>query len=111
MRGIRLNLSTGGTDSPSVAGQLLRTAAERVKGRNWYIQIYTNLAMIVAIQDLIASSPVPIVFDHFGGAQAALGPEQPGFSDLLKLVASGRAYVKLSGPYRVSRREPPYVDV
>jgi hypothetical protein len=29
--------------------------------------------MISAIKDLVAASPVPVVFDHFGGAQAALG--------------------------------------
>ena len=31
--------------------------------------------MISAIKDLVATSPVPVVFDHFGGAQAALGVE------------------------------------
>ena len=56
------------------------------------------------------SSPVPVVFDHFGGAQAALGPSQPGFADLLDLVRSGRAYVKISGAYRTSTQAPDYAD-
>ena len=47
-----------------------------------------------------AASPVPVVFDHFGGAQAALGTGQPGFADLVELVKSGKAYVKISGAYR-----------
>ena len=46
---------------------------------------------------------MPVVFDHFGGAQAALGVEQPGFSDLVELVKSGKAYVKISGAYRSSK--------
>ena len=59
--------------------------------------------MITAIKDLVAASPVPVVFDHFGGAQAALGVEQPGFADLVELVKSGKAYVKISGAYRASK--------
>jgi predicted TIM-barrel fold metal-dependent hydrolase len=53
---------------------------------------------------------VPVVFDHFGGAQATLGLEQPGFSDLLQLVKSGKAYVKISGAYRASQKAPDYID-
>jgi len=53
---------------------------------------------------------VPVVFDHFGGAQAALGVEQPGFNDLVELVAAGKAYVKISGAYRASKLAPDYPD-
>ena len=67
--------------------------------------------MISAIGDLVAASPVPVVFDHFGGAQARLGVEQPGFADLLDLVRSGSAYVKISGAYRASSLAPDHVDV
>jgi predicted TIM-barrel fold metal-dependent hydrolase len=67
--------------------------------------------MITAIKDLVAISPVPVVFDHFGGAQAALGLDQPGFSDLLELVKLGKAYVKISGGYRASMLGPDYSDV
>lgn len=111
VRGIRLNLATGGTNDPGVGRQRFQTGAARVKSRNWHIQIYTNLAMISAIKDLVAASPVPVVFDHFGGAQAELGPQQPGFADLVELVRSGKAYVKISGAYRVSKLAPDYTDV
>ena len=82
-----------------------------MKNRNWHVQMYTNLAMISAIKDLVAASPVPVVFDHFGGARAELGPQQPGFLELVDLVRSGKAYVKISGAYRVSRLAPDYTDV
>jgi predicted TIM-barrel fold metal-dependent hydrolase len=36
---------------------------------------------------------------------------QPGFSDLVEIVRSGRAYVKISGAYRCSTRGPDYPDV
>ena len=46
--------------------------------------------------------PTPLVIDHFGLAQAAKGVAQPGFDAMLGLVQSGKAYVKLSGSYRIS---------
>jgi predicted TIM-barrel fold metal-dependent hydrolase len=110
IRGIRLNLATGGVNDPSVGRPRFLAAVERVKSRNWHVQLYTNLEMITAIKDLVAASPVPVVFDHFGGAQAELGTGQPGFSDLLDLVKSGKAHVKISGAYRSSKLAPDYSD-
>jgi predicted TIM-barrel fold metal-dependent hydrolase len=110
IRGIRLNLATGGVSDPAVGRPRFQAAVDRVKARGWHIQIFTSLAMISAVKDLVAASPVPVVFDHFGGAQAALGPEQPGFADLAELVRSGKAYVKISGAYRASKLGPDYAD-
>jgi len=94
--GIRLNLATGGTNDPAVGRQRLEAAFERMKRRNWHVQMFTSLAMISAMKDLLAASPVPVVFDHFGGARPELGVQQPGFADLVELVRSGKAYVKIS---------------
>jgi predicted TIM-barrel fold metal-dependent hydrolase len=110
IRGVRLNLATGGVNDPSVARPRFTAAVERMKARGWHVQLFTALAMITAIRDLVMTSPVPVVFDHFGGAQAALGVEQPGFADLVDLVKSGRAYVKISGAYRASKLAPDYAD-
>ncbi len=110
VRGIRLNLATGGTEDPAVGRKRFQAAVERMKPRNWHVQMYTTLPMISALKDLVAASPVPVVFDHFGRAQAKLGVQQPGFADLLELVRSGKAYVKISGAYRVSTLAPEYAD-
>jgi predicted TIM-barrel fold metal-dependent hydrolase len=110
-RGIRLNLATVGNTDPSAGRQRFQAAVERVKARNWHIQMYTNLAVISGIKDLVAASPVPVVFDHFGGAEGKLGVDQPGFIDLLHLLQSGNAYVKISGAYRSSALAPDYGDV
>ena len=110
MRGIRLNLTTGGSNDPGLARARFQAALARMEARNWHIQIYTNLAVIVGIKDLVLGSSVPVVFDHFGGAKAALGVTQPGFADLLALVSSGKAYVKISGAYRASTQAPDYPD-
>jgi predicted TIM-barrel fold metal-dependent hydrolase len=110
VRGIRLNLATGGGNDPSAGRKRFEAAVERAQKRKWHIQMYTSLAVISSIKDLVAASPVPAVFDHFGGAQADLGTGQPGFADLLALVRSGKAYVKISGAYRASRLAPDYPD-
>jgi predicted TIM-barrel fold metal-dependent hydrolase len=110
VRGIRLNLATGGTSDPALARSRFQAALPRMASRNWHVQIFTSLAVIAGIKDLVAAAPVPVVFDHFGGAQAALGPTQPGFADLLELVRSGKAYVKISGAYRASTQGPDYPD-
>jgi len=110
IRGVRLNLATGGVNDPNVARPRFTNAVERMKGRGWHVQIYTNMPMIAAVKDVLMTSPVPVVFDHFGGAQAALGVEQPGFSDLVDLVKAGKAYVKISGAYRASGAGPDYAE-
>ena len=111
VRGIRINLATAGVNDPSVGRQRFQAAVPRVENRNWHIQIYSNPAMIVSIKDLVLASPVPVVFDHFGGAKAELGVQQPGFPELVELVGSGKAYVKISGAYRASKLAPDYPDV
>lgn len=110
-RGIRINLATGGINDPNVGRARFTTAVERMKARGWHVQLYTTPAMISAIKDLVLASPVPAVFDHFGGLEASLGLEQPGFADLIALVKSGKAYVKISGAYRSSKLAPDYQDM
>jgi predicted TIM-barrel fold metal-dependent hydrolase len=110
IRGIRVNLATSGVNDPSIGRKRLEAAIDRVKGRGWHVQVYTNLPLLKTIKDVLASSPVPIVFDHFGGAEAALGLEQPGWAELVEAVKNGHAYVKISGAYRLSNKGPDYSD-
>jgi predicted TIM-barrel fold metal-dependent hydrolase len=110
IKGIRVNLATSGVNDPSVGRKRLEAAIERVKGRGWHVQVYTNLPLLTTIKDVLATSPVPVVFDHFGGADAALGLEQPGWAELVAAVKSGKAYVKISGAYRLSNKGPDYAD-
>jgi len=111
IRGVRVNLATGGTDDPDEAKRRFKAAVDRVKDRGWHVQVYTNASMIPLIKETIAAAPVTVVFDHFGGAQAADGVQQPGFPELVELVKSGKAYVKISGAYRASKLGPEYPDV
>ncbi len=110
IKGIRVNLATGGINDPNVGRKRLEAAIDRVKGRGWHVQVYTILPLLKNITDVLASSPVPVVFDHFGGAEAAKGLEQPGWAELIEAVKSGKAYVKISGAYRLSNKAPDYPD-
>jgi predicted TIM-barrel fold metal-dependent hydrolase len=83
----------------------------RIAGRPWHLQIYARLTLIAALKDRFAALPMPVVFDHFAGAQAARGVSQPGFDAVLDLVRGGKAYVKISGAYRASSQAPDYAEV
>ncbi len=111
IRGLRINLATAGQTDPDVARRRFDAAVARMQGRPWHVQIFTQLSVIQAIAPLVAASPVPVVFDHFGGARGALGTGQPGFDALVDLVRSGHAYVKVSAPYRGSTGAPDYDDM
>jgi predicted TIM-barrel fold metal-dependent hydrolase len=109
IRGVRVNLETYGESDPAVAGRQLQQAAERVAPLGWHVQTFTNLAIIAALHDAILALPTTLVVDHFGRPQAAHGTAQPGFETLLALLRSGKVYVKISAPYRISQL-PHYPD-
>ena len=111
IRGVRINLGTAANTNLDDARRRLKSAIEQIQGRKWYVQIYAALPVIAGLSDLILASPVPVVLDHFGGAKAALGLQQPGFDKLLELVRSGKGYVKISGAYRASDKPPDYPDL
>ncbi len=110
IRGIRLNLATGGQTDLAGARQRINVALNRIKKLHWHLQIYTSAALLPGIKDLVLASPVPVVFDHFGGMKIAPSVEPVGFSDLVELLRYG-AYVKISGAYRASTQAPDYADV
>jgi predicted TIM-barrel fold metal-dependent hydrolase len=111
IRGVRLNLAAASVTAPEAARQRFDAAAGRIASRRWHIQINTQPSIIEALRNQVMTSPVPVVFDHFGGALAALGPRHPGFVALLDLVRAGKAYAKISGAYRSSTDAPDYADV
>jgi predicted TIM-barrel fold metal-dependent hydrolase len=104
VRGVRLNLETGGIADPVFAENQLRWASARVAALGWHLQLYTNLALLAALQGVIRELGHPLVIDHFGGAKAALGTAQPHFDALLTLVQEGRVWVKLSAAHRISNQ-------
>lgn len=105
VRGLRLNLQSHGRTDSAAAGRELLAVAGLAAGCHMHVQVYTTLAMIAELHDVMQQMPVPVVVDHFGLADVAAGPTQPGLQALISLLRSGQAYVKLSAPYRIIRSE------
>ena len=108
--GIRLNLETAGVTDLHTARRRIQKVAAQAAPYGWHIQIYADISVIAALQDVIRDLPVTVVFDHFARVKARRGPDQPEFAPLLSLVHLGKAYVKLSAPRRISDL-PDYRDV
>lgn len=53
---------------------------------------------------------MPIVIDHMGNIDAALGAGQRGVLQMCRLLAEGRIWVKVSAAYRISMQYPDYSD-
>jgi predicted TIM-barrel fold metal-dependent hydrolase len=99
VRGIRLGFAMASITDPGPAQKSLKFAIDRAKAYGWHIQLYADPKLLGALKETFAAAPVTFVFDHFGGITAEFGLEQPGLADILELVRSGKAYVKI-GPDR-----------
>jgi predicted TIM-barrel fold metal-dependent hydrolase len=64
-----------------------------------------------AIAPALEAARVRVAIDHMGRPRPEAGLHAPGFEAMVRLAASGRAVVKLSGADRFSRTAPPYDDV
>ena len=107
VRGIRVNIG----QTPEDARPRLDAAVRRVAGRGWHVNIAPRLPLLEGLSRQFSESPVPIVIDHFAGARASLGVQQPGFDVLLDLLRTGKIYLKVSRIHNVSTEAPDYTDV
>ena len=55
--------------------------------------------------------PNTIVLDHFASVPAAGGVDQAAFTTVLRMLDTGRVWVKLSGPMRCTKQNYPYPEV
>ena len=107
-RGIRINAASKNAGLPLEAAPRL---AERIKPLGWHLQFYVNVPALKDIELTLAKLPVNVVIDHFGLIDCSAGLESPGFQKLLRLLRQDHVWVKLSGPYHLSRRSPLAPDV
>ena len=111
VRSVRLMLNNLATTDLAAARQRLKMTVDRLRTRkNWSLQLSANVATYEILREELMVLPMPLVVDHFGQVQAADGLGQRGFSTVLELVKSGKAYVKISNPHSISR-QPDLSDV
>lgn len=101
--GVRVNVLYGG----GVGFAVGRAIEARVKARGWHIQLLIDIAQPSVPWDWLERASVPLVFDHFGHFDARLGPQSAGFQRMLRLARDGRAWVKITGPTRISAAPAP----
>src|SRR5215469_138207 len=114
VRGVRLNLVDRRERRNAVPLDLVRTLAARIARFGWHIEFLVNFDEAAGFAAAVAGLPVPIVLGHLGYPRASARDwtKAAGFAQLLDLLAGGRCWVKLTGPYRISAApDLPYEDV
>jgi 2-pyrone-4,6-dicarboxylate lactonase len=107
-RGVRFNFMKHLGKAPPVAEAI--ALGERLASLGWHLQIHLEAALIEELAPVLRRSAVPVVIDHMGRVDAALGLEQPAFRALLGLMQDPRFWVKVSGCERISRQAMPFAD-
>lgn len=108
--GIRFNMLRR-PDLPDLRSAAWRRVLESAAALDWHAEIYVEGPRLPALLGPALESGIKVVVDHFGSPDPQLRLDCPGFRALLDAVNSGRAWVKLSAPYRLGVTDPqPYVD-
>ena len=87
------------------AGLLARAAA-----LDMFVSLQVEHEQLVALLPMLEQSGIRILVDHCGRPTPGAGLDQPGFRALLRLGATGQAFVKLSGVVKFSREPSPHAD-
>jgi len=112
VRGVRVNIVDVKDRKPgTLPPDPLRSLAERIQPLGWHMEFLLHADEFPGLDDAFADFPVEIVLGHLGYMSTDKGLEAPGFQALLRLVKSGRCWVKLTGPYRIANGPLPYSDV
>jgi predicted TIM-barrel fold metal-dependent hydrolase len=87
-----------------------KTLLQKLVALEMFVDIQVEHDQLVAMMPMLLDSGVRILVDHCGRPTVDAGVGQPGFRALLELGATGRAFVKLSGFVKFSRKPALYDD-
>jgi D-galactarolactone isomerase len=108
IRGVRYFMLAGGV----LPWHTLEAMAARIEPYGWHINLQLDGRKLGQYEDLLVRLPGKLVIDHTGKFLEPVGPDHPGFQALLRLLDSGKVWVKLAAPYETSKCGPPhYADV
>lgn len=111
IRGLRFNL----VDVADPTGELpladIAALCRRTAGLGWHAEFLIHVDDYPELDELFADFPVDVVLGHAGYMRPGRDTATPGFRALLRRLQTGRLWVKLSGPYRISAAALPYGDV
>ena len=112
VRGIRVNFGYRSTDraitrrAVEQAGML----APRAAALGWHLEFLVPNWSLKELIPMLEKLPCDFSVGHMGVFPAALGVNQEGFADFLRLHAAGRCWVKFTGVYRISKL-PNFSDI
>jgi len=110
VRGARLNIVDVKTGKGELPLQKIKALAERIAPFGWHIEFLMHVDEFPDLDRMLGGLPVEFVFGHLGYVRADKGVTTPGFQALLRLMRDRRAWVKLTGPYRISCGPLPHAD-
>jgi predicted TIM-barrel fold metal-dependent hydrolase len=111
VRGVRVNIVDVKDRKPgTLPMDTLERMARLVAPLGWHVELLMHVDEFPDLERQFADFPVEIVLGHLGYLTIGKGPDDAGFQALLRLMKSARAWVKLTGPYRVTAAPPPYPD-
>ena len=103
-RAIRFNFMAHLQNSDSMEDILALT--KRMEPFGWHLQVHFSSDLVHSLAPLLKQSAVPVVIDHIGRVDAALGANHADFQGLMRLLDDPRFYVKVSGVDRISKGYP-----
>ncbi len=103
VRGVRFHMLPGG----AVPWEILEQMAARVHNFGWHVQLQMNGRDFPEREEMLKRLPGGLVVDHVGRFTGPVPIDDPAFKVLLRLLESGRCWVKLSAPYESSESGPP----
>ncbi|MGB7258652.1 MAG: amidohydrolase family protein [Pseudolabrys sp.] len=89
---------------------ILETMAARVAPFGWHIVFQIDGRDYADHEVLLKRLAAPVVIDHVGKFLEPVTTDHPGFRTLLRLLDTGRFYIKLAAPYETSKAGPPYYE-
>jgi 2-pyrone-4,6-dicarboxylate lactonase len=112
VRGVRVNIVDVKDRKPGTLPMAsLRALGKRIAPLGWHLELLLHADEFPDLDRTFADFPVDIVLGHLGYLNIGRPLDDPGFRALLRLVKAGRAWVKLTGPYRITREPLPYSGV
>ena len=108
VRGTRFNFVAHLGGAPDL--KVVESVAARIAPLGWHLQLHLDAEDILTYRDFLNRLRVPFIIDHMGRVQAQHGLEQKPFKLLLDLMQNELAWIKVSGPERISAQGRPYLD-
>jgi predicted TIM-barrel fold metal-dependent hydrolase len=111
VRGLRCNIVDVADPSAGLPIKTLTALAQRIAPLGWHLELLMHVNEYPNLAKVFEHFPVDLVFGHFGYTHAKHGIHDCGFQGLLSLMREQKAWVKMTGPYRICDGNLPYVDM